>query len=108
MSTAPNSRNMDDPAVQEQIRRGPHEYKPTVGKHGQYVAVPYKHQEYPKMMAKFPRPEYAQFTKQNGVEVSSDIATQRFQAALTEWDRAMTASTVNNKTEELAWLKQNG
>ena len=42
--------NMEDPAKQEQIRRGHHEYIPTAGKHGTYVQRQYKHQEYPKML----------------------------------------------------------
>ena len=35
--------NMEDPAKQEQIRRGTHEYIPTAGKHGAYVRSVYKH-----------------------------------------------------------------
>ncbi len=46
--------NMEDPAKQEAIRRGPHKYIPTAGKHGSYVPEPYKHQEYPKMVCKDP------------------------------------------------------
>lgn len=100
--------NVDDPAVQEQIRRGSHEYVPTEGKHGMYRPKPYKHQEYPKMMGNLPRPEFKDFIRQNGVDVSRDLATANFQAAMVEWDRVMSASIVHSKAEELSWLKQNG
>jgi len=105
---ATGSFNMDDPSKQEAIRRGPHEYIATAGKHGTYVAKPYKHQEYPKMMGKWPKPELKHFTKQNGIDVPTDIAAQQFQAAMIEWDRAMTNSVVQNKAEEQQWLKENG
>jgi len=100
--------NMDDPAKQEQIRRGSHEYVPTAGKHGSYIPKPYKHQEYPKMLGKYPQPKQADFLTVNGVAVPGDIALANFQNAMTEWDRAMTASVVNNKAEEQQWLKENG
>lgn len=100
--------NMEDPAKQEQIRRGSHEYVPQAGKHGTYVPKPYKHQEYPKMMGEWPRPQQASFLKQNGVAIPQDLALQQFQTALAEWDRAMTASIVHSKAEETAWLKENG
>ena len=100
--------NMEDPSKQEAIRRAPHEYIPTAGKHGAYVPKPYRHQEYPKMMGKWPKPEYKNFKKQNGVEIPSDIALAQFQAAMQEWDTAMTQSIVNSKAEEQAWLKENG
>jgi len=100
--------NMDDPAVQESIRRGSHEYVPTAGKHGTYVPKPYKHQDYPKMMGKWPRPDFRDFIKQNGVAVPQDIASANFQAALKDWDAAMTKSIVQNKAEEAQWLKENG
>jgi hypothetical protein len=99
--------NMDDPSKQEQIRRGSHEYIPTAGKHGTYVPKPYKHQEYPKMMGKWPKPELKDFLKVNGVAIPQDLAAQQWQAAMIEWDRAMTNSTVNNRAEEQAWLKEN-
>jgi hypothetical protein len=99
MGTAGNF-NMEDPAKQESIRRGPHEYIPTAGKHGTYVAKPYKHQEYPKMMGKWPRPQFASFK-------GKADAQQLFEEAVKEWDRAMTASTVNSKAEEQQWLKEN-
>jgi hypothetical protein len=100
--------NMDDPAKQEQIRRGHHEYIPTAGKHGTYVPKQYKHQEYPKMLGKWPRPELKHFQMVNGVAIPSDLAASNYQAAMMDWDRAMTASTVNNAAEERAWLKENG
>jgi hypothetical protein len=99
--------NMDDPGVQEQIRRGSHEYSPAEGKHGMYKPKPYVHQEYPKMLGKWPRPQYQAFRNVNGVEIPGDMALQNYQAALVEWDRAMTASIVNNKAEEHQWLKAN-
>jgi len=99
---------MEDPAVQEKIRRGSHKYIPTAGKHGTYVSEPYKHQEYPKMMCKDPKPEYKNFLKVNGVAIPADVALANFQTAVTEWDRAMTASIVNSKAEEAQWLKENG
>lgn len=105
---ASGSFNMEDPAKQESIRRGHHEYLPTAGKHGTYVPKQYRHQEYPKMMGKWPRPEFRDFKKQNGVDIPGDVALQQFQAAVTEWDRAMTLSTVNSRAEETQWLKENG
>ena len=99
--------NMEDPAKQEQIRRGSHEYIPTAGRHGTYMPKPYKHQEYPKMMGKWPRPEFKNFQNVNGVQIPNDIALQNFQIAVQDWDRAMTATTVNNRAEEAAWLKDN-
>lgn len=101
------SMNMEDPAKQEQIRRGTHEYIPTAGKHGSYVPRVYKHQEYPKMLGKWPQPQHKDFLKVNGVSVPGDLALQNFQAAMQEWDRAMTNSVVNNKAEEVQWLKEN-
>lgn len=100
--------NMEDPAKQEAIRRSSHEYVPTAGKHGTYVPKPYKHQEYPKMMGKWPKPEFKAFQMVNGVQIPGDLALANFQNAMTEWDRAMTASTVNNRAEEAQWLKDNG
>lgn len=100
--------NMEDPTKQEAVRRGHHEYVPTAGKHGSYVPKQYKHQEYPKMMGKWPKPVYKDFATQNGVAIPQDLALQQFQAATTEWDAAMSASVVNNKTEEAQWLKENG
>ena len=101
--------NMDDPSKQEAIRRGHHEYLPTAGKHGTYVPKQYDRSknEYPKMMGKFPQPQQKDFLKVNGVAIPGDIALQNYQAAMTEWDRAMSASVVNNKAEEVQWLKEN-
>jgi hypothetical protein len=100
--------NMDDPAKQEQIRRGPHEYIPSAGKHGTYVARPFKQQEYPKMMGKWPRPQLKDFLRQNGVEIPQDVAAQQLQAAIVEWDQRLCASIVHSKAEEVQWLKENG
>lgn len=94
--------NMDDPAKQEAIRRGPHQYVANVGKHGVYVHQPYDRakNEYPKMMATFPKPQPADF---KGKPESERL----YEEALREWDRAMTGSIVNSKSEELQWMKQN-
>ena len=99
--------NMEDPSKQEQIRRGHHEYLPTAGKHGSYVAKVYKHQEYPKMLGKWPKPQQKDFLKVNGVSIPADIALQNYNLAMADWDRAMAASVVNSKSEESAWLKEN-
>lgn len=104
---APANFNMDDPAKQEAIRRGHHEYLPTAGKHGSYVPRQYQHQEYPKMLGKWPQPEMKDFLKVKGVSIPGDLALQNFQAAMVEWDRKMTSSTVNGPDEEAQWLKQN-
>lgn len=99
--------NMDDPAKQEQVRRGHHEYIPTAGKHGSYVPRQYKHQEYPKMLGKWPRPELKNFLSVNGVSIPTDLATRNFELATKEWDDKMNASVVNNAAEERQWLKEN-
>jgi hypothetical protein len=102
--------NMDDPSRQEQVRRGHHEYIATAGKHGSYVPRQYDRSknEYPKMMGTWPKPEYKDFRKQNGVEIPGDLALQQYQLAMQEWDRLMTNSIVNSKAEETLWLKENG
>lgn len=99
--------NMDDPAVQEAIRRKPHEYVATEGKHGMYREKPYIHQEYPKMLGKWPKPEYKDFREQNGVILPGDLALANYQAAMVEWDRAMASSIVRSKSEEREWLANN-
>jgi hypothetical protein len=93
--------NMEDPAKQEQIRRGTHEYIPTAGKHGSYVPRIYKHQEYPKMMGTWPKPQLADFK-------GKPDAQTLYELAMKAWNDAMTASVVNNKAEEQQWLKANG
>lgn len=100
--------NMDDPSKQESIRRGHHEYIPTAGKHGTYVPKQYKHQEYPKMLGTWPKPEFNDFREHNGVAIPNELAQQRFAAAMTDWDQLMTSSVVNGKAEETQWLKENG
>ncbi len=103
--------NMEDPAKQEQIRRGPHRYEPTAGKHGSYVAQPYDRSknEYPKMMGKWPQPQLKQFQKSEaGVLLSPQMAETAYQAALKSWNEAMEASIVHSKAEEAQWLKANG
>lgn len=99
--------NLEDPVQQETIRRGSHEYVPTEGKHGMYRPKPYHHQEYPKMLGKYPRPEYKDFREVNGVLLPADLAIANFQNAMVEWDRLMTSSIVHNKTEEREWLGAN-
>ena len=93
--------NLEDPVKQEQIRRGSHEYIASAGKHGTYVSKPYKHQDYPKMMGKFPQPQLKDFKGQPD-------AQGRFDAAMREWNNAMSATVVYSKSEEQAWLKENG
>jgi hypothetical protein len=100
--------NMEDPTVQERIRRGPHKYIPTAGKHGAYVAVQPKFEEYPKMMAKLPQPQLKDFLKVKGVAIPNDLALANYQQAMSEWDRAMTDSVVYNPEQEQRWLKENG
>lgn len=101
--------NMDDPSKQEQIRRGTHEYVGSEGKHGAYVPRTYDRSknEYPKMMGKWPRPEMKEFRTVNGLTIPHEIAAQNLQAALVEWDRAMTSSIVDSRAEEQQWLKEN-
>lgn len=99
---------MEDPAKQESIRRGHHEYIPTAGKHGAYAPKVYKHQEYPKMLGKFAKPEQKDFlVSAGGVSIPQDLALQNYNVALSDWDRAMSNSVVNNATEERDWLKKN-
>jgi len=109
--------NMEDPTEQEKVRRGPHTYLPTAGKHGAYVPndglnghpAPYDREknEYPKMMAKLPQPQFKDFRERNGVAIPGDIALANFQIAMQEWDRTMTASIVHSKAEEARWLREN-
>jgi len=96
--------NLEDPAKQEEIRRHHHEYLPTAGKHGRYQPTQWIRgaaNDYPKMMGKWPKPVFADFKAKGG------DAQQAFDAALKDWDTAMTASIVRNKAEEQAWLKAN-
>lgn len=92
--------NMEDPAAQEQVRRGPHEYVTGDGRHGIYKPKPYVHQEYPKMMGTLPRPSFEEFRGKPDAQALYD-------AAVKTWDAWMTASVVKNKAEENAWLKAN-
>lgn len=94
------NRNMEDPAVQESIRRQSHEYAPSEGRHGLYKPKAYVHQEYPKMMLKLPRPTLKDFQGQ-------PAAHELYETAARGWDSAMSASVVHNKTQETAWLKEN-
>lgn len=91
--------NMEDPKVQEDIRRKPHEYVATEGRHGMYREKPYVHQDYPKMMLKAEAPKFKDFK-------GKPDAQALFDAALKEWDQAMTASIVHNKAQEAAWLRE--
>lgn len=100
--------NMEDPSKQEQIRRGHHEYIPTAGKHGAYAPRIYKHQEYPKMMGKAPKPQEKDFLTANGVSIPRDLALANYQVAMQDWDRYMESTTVQNAAEEKQWLRENG
>ena len=96
--------NLEDPAEQEKIRRGHHEYLPTAGKHGRYQQTQWirgKQNDYPKMMGKWPKPVFADFKAKGG------DAQQAFDQALKDWDTAMTASIVKSSAEEAQWLKAN-
>lgn len=42
--------NIEDPAKQEKIRRESHEFQADAGRLGTYVAKPYAHREYPKVV----------------------------------------------------------
>lgn len=101
--------NMEDPAVQEKIRRGHHEYIPTAGKHGAYVSRQYHREknEYPKMMGTTPVPQLKDYQKVNGVSIPGDIALANWQTAMGEWDRYMNSTIVNSAAEEKQWLKEN-
>jgi len=94
------NRNMDDPAVQEKIRRGHHEYVPGDGKHGTYVERQYlSPQEYPKVMDRTPPPV------RDDPRFTSD---EEFQNAVKAWDNKIAKSIVNNKDEEDAWTAARG
>lgn len=91
-----DSRNMQDPAVQEKIRRGSHEYVLGDGRHGSYREKSYQHSEYPKMMDRTPAP------------VRKDFKTDaEFVLAYDEWKDQTQRSIVNTKAEETAWTKKN-
>lgn len=68
--------NVDDPVKQEQIRRGSHEYVPTAGKHGAYLPKAYVHQDYPKMMGKWPKPQHKDFLTHNGMAISPGLGVR--------------------------------
>jgi hypothetical protein len=106
--------DLSNPAIQEKIRRGTHEYVPTAGKHGEYRPVgwtvseaappvcvtandPSRAEQYPKMMLKTPKPEWKQFKGRADAE-------RLFDEEIHEWDNALAASVVNNPEEEKAWL----
>lgn len=92
--------NVQDPAVQEKIRRGSHAYVPGEGKHGVYVERPYIHTEYPKIMDRTPRPKISDFK-------GKPEAQQLFEQACSDWDGQIQSSIVNSKEEEKAWIKKN-
>lgn len=101
--------NMEDPSVQEKVRRGHHDYIPTAGKHGAYVPTQYDRtkNEYPKMMGTDPQPQLKDFQKVKGVAIPGDIALANWQNAVTEWDRYMSSSIVHNAEEEAQWKREN-
>jgi hypothetical protein len=87
--------DMKDPAVQEKIRRGPHEYVVIDGVR-QYVPLDgYKHQAYPKYMDRSAQPIRKAYK-----------TDAEHQVAVKEWEEAITASLVSNKAEEDAWLAE--
>lgn len=107
-----------DPIADEKVRRGSHEYRHVDGVHGRYVATPYHHQEYPKMMLQTPRPQFKEFkrkllaenskTELEGLLLGSRLDLESlYQAACAEWDAAAQASIVSDKAGEQAWLKEN-
>jgi hypothetical protein len=89
--------NVKDPAVQEKIRRGSHEYVPGAGRHGEYVPSTYLHQEYPKVMDRTPAPIRKAFKTDD-----------EFKAAVADWEEDQKNSTVKNKSEEDRWLAAHG
>ena len=88
--------NMNDPAQQEKIRRGTHEYVGGDGRHGRYVSRPFLQQEYPKQMLSEAAPKRKSFKTE-----------QEFVDATKEWQDRAQASIVKNKAEEEAWLAEN-
>jgi len=93
---------------QERIRRGSHEWKPLGSDNdGVYVERPYVFQEYPKMLGSWPKPEFKQFLKVNGVEVPGQLAHERYEAAVKEWDEAMRGSVVTSAAQEAEWRRRN-
>jgi hypothetical protein len=91
--------NVKDPSVQEKIRRGTHKYVPGDGRHGSYVSDIYHHQEYPKVMDQTPAPQAKQFKGKPDAAILFDDARR-------EWEELQTASIVNNKQQEEAWLEE--
>ncbi len=97
---------MEDPAKQEAIRRGPHEYVPGDGKHGFYRPTAPSTKEYPKMMGRAPRPLLANFLKVNGVEIPLAVAQAQLEQAVKEWDQYLCTTIVHSKVEEAQWLRE--
>jgi|SRR5712664_1561010 len=93
--------NIEDPAKQEKIRRGPHQFvhDPSKGQFGIYVEKPYHHQEYPKVMDKTPCPQLKDFKGKPDADILLDNARK-------EWDTLQTQSIVHNKAEEEKWLDE--
>lgn len=91
--------NQEDPAKQETVRRGSHEYKEGEGRHGRYVPKIYHHQEYPKVMDKTPAPQPKDFKGKSDADLLLENARRG-------WDELQKASTVNNRKEEEAWLEE--
>ena len=98
MGSRPNF-NIEDPRVQETIRRKNHEYVEGGGSHGRYVERPYLHQEYPKVMDRTPFPQLADFKGKPDAEILLENARR-------EWDTLQTASTVKSKAGEEKWLAE--
>jgi len=112
--------NIDDPAKQEKIRREPHEYIPTAGRHGAYRPKPYDREanEFPKMAAslakdskgrpKYPRPELKDFLTQRGVSIPLEAAQTQHEQAVKAWDDFCTRSICANQSQVDEWLKIHG
>lgn len=109
-----------DPIQAEKIRRGTHIFAPDPVRGGMntYQPAVYKHQEYPKMMIRRPRPEFKSFKKaliaqQTDNDLQALLLGQKldmqslFDAACQEWDEESRLSIVHNKEEEEQWLAEN-
>lgn len=91
------SYNLPDPADQEKIRRGSHEYRSDGGVHGRYMPKPYIRQEYPKVMDKTPYPQLKDFAGKHDAEILLEHARKM-------WDTRQTASIVIDEAGEKDWL----
>src|SRR5579862_8345581 len=88
--------DLKNPAEQEKIRRGPHQFVTGEG----YVPLEggYRHQEYPKVMDHTPAPKRSEFAR-------GDSGEAAFAEAKQGWDQQLQTSIVHNEREAQAWLK---